>query len=360
MEPIIKNEIRLDLVYGLIKENWKKFFWVTFITSVITMALLFCIPRHYVVSVKLAPEYGESGGASALSSAASMFGINVGSQGVDAIVPEFYPDIVNSTDFLVPVMDINVETQNGDFSGPYAQYILKKEKYPWWIKLFGKIKLLFTSKPAPYNTSPDYKVDPFRLTKIESDILQRMSTAISCNVDDKTGVITLSVKAQDPLVAANMANSVKEKLQEFITGYRTEKNKAELNHSIAMCDSAYTKYVEAQRVYAEYVDKHQVLTKQIYKVEEERLAGEMQLAFNIYNTLYQQKLMNEAEVQRRTPVFTVLQNASVPVKPASSHKLIKTAAMAILSALVYLIMLITRENGFGKKETQKKIVETEK
>ena len=359
MEPVIKNEIRLDLVYALIKENWKTFFKITFITSVITILLLFCIPRYYVVAVKMVPEYGESTGASALSSAASMFGINVGAPGVDAIVPEFYPDIVGTTDFLVPIMDANVETQDGEFSGPYAMYLLEHEKSPWWGKMLDMVMSL-VSDSETYSPSADYKVDPFRLTKAEYDILERISKSIGCNVDDKTGVITLSVKAQDPLVAANMAITVKDELQAFIKKYRTEKNYVELNQSKAMCDSAYVKYVEAQRKYAEFVDKHQVLKKQIYKVEEERLSGEMQLAFNVYNSLCQQKLLNEAELQKRTPVFTVLQNASVPIKPASSHKLIKTAAMAILSALVYLIMLMTRENGLGKKETQKKIVETEK
>ncbi len=360
MEPIIKNEIRLDLVYGLIKENWKTFFKVTFITSVVTIILLFCIPRHYVVSVKLVPEYGETSSAGALSTAASMFGINMGSQGVDAIVPEFYPDIVGSTEFLVPIMDINVETQDGDFNGTYAQYILKKEKHPWWIKLIDKVKKLLVSESEPYNPSADYKVDPFRLTKAEDGILKRMAESIDCVVDEKTSVITLSVKAQDPLVAANMAISVKEMLQEFITRYRTEKNHIELDQSKAMCDSAYVKYVEAQRTYAEFVDKHQVLKRQIFKVEEERLAGEMQLAFNTYNTLCQQKLLNEAELLKRTPAFTVLQNASVPIKPASSHKLVKTAAMAMLSALIYLILLIARDGNGGKKETPNDVAETEK
>lgn len=346
MEPIIKNEIRLDLVYGLIKKNWKKFFIIGFITSVITMALLFCIPRHYVVTVKLAPEYGESSGAGgALSSAASMFGLNLGGQGADAIVPEFYPDIVKSTDFLVPIMGVKTVTRNGDFEGTYAEYVLKKEKFPWWIKLLGKAKRLVSKKPVPFNTSSDYKINSFMLTKAESDLLKRISTYIGCTVDEKSGIITLTFKAQDPLVAANMANAVKEELQSFITKYRTEKNKIELKHSVAMCDTAYAKYVEAQKMYAEFVDKHQGISKQVYKVEEERLAGEMQLAFEIYNTLYQQKLLNEAEVQRRTPAFTVVQNASVPVKPASSMKLIKTAFMAILSALVYLIMLIAKENN---------------
>lgn len=358
MEPIIKNEIRLDLVYGLIKENWKKFFLIGFITSVVTMALLFCIPRHYAVTVKLAPEFGESGGGGgALSSAASMIGLNLNGQGSDAITPEFYPDIVESTDFLVPIMEVKTVTSNGDFEGTYAEYVLKKEKFPWWIKLLGKAKMLIVKKPAPFNTSSDYKINPFMLTKAESDLMKRISTYIGCTVDEKTGVITLTFKAQDALVAANMANAVKEELQVFITKYRTEKNKVEYLHSAAMCDTAYVKYVKAQKEYAEYVDKHQGVSKQIYKIEEERLAGEMQMAFEIYNTLYQQKLLNEAEVQRRTPAFTVVQNASVPVKPASSMKLIKTAFMAILSALVYLIMLIAKEDDKNKKNSDVQTLE---
>ena len=349
MEPIIKNEIRIDLVYRLIKENFTKFLIIGFVTSVVTMALLFCIPRHYVVTVKLAPEFGESGGGSgALSSAASMFGLNLGGQGADAIVPEFYPDIVKSTDFLVPIMGVRTVTQDGEFEGSYAEYVLKQEKFPWWSKMMGKAIKLISKKPEPFNTSSDYKINPFMLTKAESDLMKRISTNIGCVVDEKTGVITLTFKAQDALVAANMANSVKEELQSFITKYRTGKNKVEYLHSTAMCDTAYVKYVNAQRTYAEYVDKHQGVSKQIYKIEEERLAGEMQLAFEIYNTLYQQKLLNEAEVQRRTPAFTVLQNASVPVKPASSKKLVKTFIMALMSAFVYLVKLIAKDTENSK------------
>lgn len=349
MEPIIKNEIRIDLVYKLIKENFRNFLLIGFVTSVVTMALLFCIPRNYVVTVKLAPEYGESAaGGGALSSAASMFGLNLGGQGADAIVPEFYPDIVKSTDFLVPIMGVRTVTLDGEFEGSYAEYVLKQEKFPWWSKLMGKAKSLISKKPEPFNTSSDYEINPFMLTKAESDLMKRISTNIGCAVDEKTGVITLTFKAQDALVAANMANSVKEELQSFITKYRTGKNKVEYLHSTAMCDTAYVKYVNAQRMYAEYVDKHQGVSKQIYKIEEERLAGEMQLAFEIYNTLYQQKLLNEAEVQRRTPAFTVLQNASVPVKPASSKKLVKTFIMALLSAFVYLVKLIVKDSENSK------------
>lgn len=352
MEPVIKNEIRLDLVCRLIRENWKRFLAVMSITSVVTFLIVLGIPRYYVVNVVLAPEYGEqsASGNSSLSAAASIFGVNIGNTGSDAIQPEFYPKIVQSTDFLVPIMETEVVSQDGEFKGTYGEYILKREKYPWWTNLYMKIKGFFVSKPAAYSAAADYKVDPFKLTEAETNLLERVSKSVSCKVDDKTGVITLGVKAQDPLVAATMANKVKDQLQNFMTQYRTEKNKEELKHAIAMCDTAYAGYLEAQKAYADYVDKHQGLSKKAYQVEEERLAGEMQLAFNIYNSLYQQKLLCESEVQRCTPVFTILQNATVPVKPTGPRRLLITIIVTVLSAVVYLVKLIIKNRRKNKAQ----------
>jgi hypothetical protein len=232
MEPVIKNEIRLDLVCRLIRENWKRFLMVMSATAVVTYLIVLGIPRYYVVDVVLAPEYGEqsSPGNSSLSAAASMFGVNIGNSGGDAIVPEFYPQIVKSTDFLVPLMETEVVSQDGEFRGTYGEYILKREKSPWWKQLYSKIKRIFVSESEPesYKPSSDYKIDPFKLTAAETKLLGRVSESIGCAVSEKSGVITLSVKSQDPLVAATMANKVKDQLQDFMTKYRTEKNKEEL------------------------------------------------------------------------------------------------------------------------------------
>lgn len=172
-----------------------------------------------------------------------------------------------------------------------------------------------------------------------------MSSSIGCGVDEKTGIVSISVKAQDPLVAAVMANNVKEELQDFLTRYRTEKIKNELKHATELCDSAYIDYIKAQRDYADYVDKHQVLTRQSYKVEEMRLSGEMQMALEIYNALYQQKLFSESELQKRTPAFTTLQNATVPVKPTGPKRMITVLAMTILSFLIYTVILVVTNDS---------------
>ncbi|MBR2318539.1 MAG: hypothetical protein IKA52_02560 [Bacteroidaceae bacterium] len=346
MEPILKNEIRLDLILKILKDKWKTYFLIMFTTAVVSSLLVICIPRYYVTSVKLAPEYDDQGGMSgALGGAASLLGVNMnGMFGSDAIVPEFYPDIIKSTDFLVPIMYIPVKTHNGEFEGTYVEYILTQEKYPWWSIAFSKVKKFISPKKEPYNNSKDYRANPYALTRSEYDILQKISSVIDCSVDEKTGVITLAVTTQDPLVAAIMTDSVKAHLQKFITKYKIEKISCELLHSTKLSDEAYSKYLVAQEQYADFVDKHQNLTRQIHKVEQERLASEAQMALSMYTTLYQQKLFTEAELQKKTPAFTILQNPTVPVKPAGPKRMIIVAVMAILSALVYTVILIAKND----------------
>ncbi len=344
MEPVVKNEIRIDLVYKLIVKNWKRYIGVMFLTAAVTSFVVLCIPRYYSVRVLLAPEYSNSAGGAmgAMGNIASMMGINLGSIGSqDAITPQFYPDLIGSTDFLVPLLDVEVETSDKDYKGNYMGYILKKEKYPWWDVVRAKIMSIFKEKES-LNTSSEYKINPFALTKPESDLIKKISSSISCSVDTKTDVITIITTAQDPLVAAMLANAVKEHLQNFIIKYRTGKAEGDLVYSENLCKKAYEDYIKAQKLYAEYVDKHQGLSRQIFRVEEERLAGEMQLAFNMYNTMNQQRMITAAKLQEKTPAFTTLQNASVPLLPSGPKRTLTVVAMMLFSALIYTVYLVVK------------------
>ena len=68
----------------------------------------------------------------------------------------------------------------------------------------------------------------------------------------------------------------------------------------------------------------------------------MQMAYNAYNSLAQQKLMAESKLQERVPAFTVLQNASVPVKPAGPKRMITVAFLLIVAFVVRTIMLLLK------------------
>ena len=150
-EPILKNKIRLDIIFKTLVQNWKKFIVPLSATVVISSALALCIPRYYTVKVMLAPEFDNgSGNLGGLGGLASMVGLNMGGiTGSDAISPAFYPDLMGSTDFLVPLMYTKVRTADDSFEGTYVEYVTKKQTAPWWTVGLIKLKQLFKAKPEP-------------------------------------------------------------------------------------------------------------------------------------------------------------------------------------------------------------------
>ena len=60
------------------------------------------------------------------------------------------------------------------------------------------------------------------------------------------------------------------------------------------------------------------------------LENDMQLKFNAYTAMVTQLQAAEAKLRERTPAFTTLQGASVPVKPAKPRRMIFVLAITIL------------------------------
>ena len=117
---LTKKEIRLDLLFGSLWRNKKKYVLPLVITFVVTSLLVVCIPRYYTVKVTLAPEASIGGGENGLSSLANMAGINLSTMNSgDAIIPMFYPDVMSSTDFVVPLLAEKVKTADGEFEGKF-------------------------------------------------------------------------------------------------------------------------------------------------------------------------------------------------------------------------------------------------
>ena len=62
-----------------------------------------------------------------------------------------------------------------------------------------------------------------------------MSKRILVTIDKKTGVTTLEVTMQDPLISASLTDTVMHCLQNYITDYRTNKAR----HDLAFTEKLY-------------------------------------------------------------------------------------------------------------------------
>ena len=297
------------------------------ITFIVSAIITLSIPNYYNCTVKLAPEIpGGNKGTSGLASLASSFGVNLGgaSAGADAIMPNLYPDLMNSVAFRASLFPVKVQQEDGDTAMTYYDYLENHQRMPWWsagMKAVGNgISSVINSILGNEEETSD-KVNPFRLTKEQMKIVEKMEEKVVCDVDNKTYVITINVADQDPLIAATLADSVQAHLQEFITDYRTRKARVDLAYNQKLFKEAQHRYEKARLKSAAYSDANRHVIFAEKQSEQTKLENEMQLQYRAYSQVAAQLQMAEAKVQEDTPAFTLLQPATVPVKKAGPSRL---------------------------------------
>jgi uncharacterized protein involved in exopolysaccharide biosynthesis len=78
---------------------------------------------------------------------------------------------------------------------------------------------------------------------------------------------------------------------------------------------------------------------QSYVLKGDELENEMQLKYTIYQQVVEQLQLAKAKVQERTPAFTIVQEATVPVKHSSQPKIVTLIIWMLLGFLLRAGML---------------------
>lgn len=325
-----EDEKEIDLLELAMKlwSHKKKIFKWCCIGAVLGLIIAFSIPKQYEVSATLAPEFGNNnpnqkmGGLGAI---AAMAGLGNGAQMTsDAVNPLLYPDVVSSVPFLYGLLNVHVETLDGDRKVTLREYMEDDMRSPWWsaimsapFKAIGAIKELIRGEEEGDGIKDERAI---RLTKDEVEMVNTLQELVVASVDQKTAVITISVTMQDPMVSTMLADTVVYRLQEFITHYRTSKACKDLEYAETLNQEAKDSYYKAQQKYADYLDQNNGLIIHSAMTTRERLQNEATLAFNIYNQTAQQVQMAKAKVQENTPVYAIVSPPTVPIKPSAPRK----------------------------------------
>ncbi len=324
-------------IWQAIKNNRKLYYIVLPITLVIAVVIAKSIPTYYKCEVILAPESGAGGGsASQLASLASSFGVSLGGGNAsgDAITPSLYPDLIKSTDFKTSLFPIKVHKKNDKKIMSYYDYLKNEWKEPWWEDFFGLM--------AP-EKQQDTLVNNFELTGEQSRIAGMINKNVVCKIDKKTSLITIDVTTQEPYVAALLADSIKNRLQEFLTDYRTQKSRHDLEYAEMLLHQSKKDYERARQKYVEFVDANQDVVLESIRQMQTDLENDLQLQYNNYNTLSAQVLAYKAKVQEATPAFTTLQRATVPLGPAGPKRSQILSVFLFLAALFTTIWILYKE-----------------
>lgn len=342
MEDNKKNNEVIDLrvIFKKILANKKLYIKVLPIVFVLSCAYILCIPRTYTSSLSLAPEMNNSSSlGGTIGSLASSFGFDLGSMETsDAINPMLYPDLMEDNGFIVGLFDIKVVSADGEIKCNYYDYLTKHQDEPFWSKGIGSIKNLFAEKETPIKGAS--KSSPYMLSKRQDGIVEGIRKDITISIDKKTAVITITAQAQDPLICKTLADSVKERLQVFITNYRTSKSRIDEEYYKNLATEAKHEYEKARQLYGSYADANTDLQLASLRSKQEDLENDMQLKYNAYSTMMTQYQAAKAKVQERTPAFTIVKGAAVPVKASGPKRMIFVIGMCILAFIGCTIYIL--------------------
>lgn len=348
-------EDTIDLGFGIRKvwENRRLFYKVLPIAFVLSTALILCVPRTYTASSKLAPEMGGGLGSigGGLSSLASSFGVDLSSSTTeDAISPFLYPDLMEDNGFVMGLLNINVRSCDGKVSTTYMDYLEKEQGHPWWWYIGRWVrKIMPKSKPVSIESQTEEK-SPYVVSKMEEAMMEQARKDIALSIDKQTGVITIVTKAQDPLVAKMLADSTTVRLQHFITEYRTNKARIDLEYYRQLTCETKREYDEACEAYSNFYDSNNDIVLQSWISKRTDLENDMQIKYTTYTTMMTQLQAAKAKVQEKTPAFTQLKGAQLPLKPSGPKRMLFVLGMLILTSFACIVYILRDDiKGFFLK-----------
>lgn len=326
------NEITIDwasLIRKLLKH--KKFIAsVTIVSGILGCVVALTSARIYTVKVTLAPEVsGTSRAGTSLKSLTSLLGVgNLAlNTSNDALNITLFPEISSSTSFLAGLFDVKVNPyvspkDQEEGTKPAEQvrlydFVLGKHKPK---SAFALWKENLFKKDGEEGQVNEVDSSGSYFNKEQTRVIKALRKIIFTDVDKKTGVTNVRVTMNDPKVAQELADTVCQRLQNFVSNYRIQKVYQDYLYYKKMSDEAKQAMVNAQNAYAASVDYDRSVILQSVNSEKQRLQQEAMLAQEIYVQMKQQEEMAKAKIQQEKPVFAVIQPAVQPLSPSNSRK----------------------------------------
>lgn len=353
MEENNKNKtmvIDLSIIWKRLKENKNLYIKILPVVFILSCIYIFSLPRYYQTEIKLAPELDNPSASSSLGSIASSFGFDLGEmQTTDAITPLLYPDLMEDNRFVINLFDIKIKTKDNTITTTYHDYLLKNQKQAWWNYPIGWIKSLLSNNEEGTGINSATKMDPYNISKKEDNVCGTIRNKVTFDVDKKTSVITIKVKDQDPAVCRIVADSVKAHLQDFITEYRTNKARNDYEYYKKLTADAKRDYEKTRQYYSSLSDANTRISMKSVELMMEDVENTMQLKYDTYSTLNKQLQASKTKVQEKTPAFTVIKGASVPIKPSGPKRMV-FIFITLLFATIIISIYAARDILLTEKE----------
>lgn len=274
---------------------------------------------EFLSEARLMPEMntGAADVLKKLSSVAGFTGLDLAEvDDTDAVRPDLYPNVLQSTPFVLYLIDRIIRTTDGQRKT--VGQLLLPDQAGWSLKKWWPFPTMNQTKRWP-QAGPN---EPVQLSERQHELAEAINEHLKAKFDTRSGLITVTATLPDAQAAADVTQLAMNYLTQYVTNYRTEKARQDLGFYQRQLIQAQQRYQRAQASLFQYNDNHKALALQSATLERHRLETEWQLAQTLYTELARQYEQAKVRVQQRTPVFKVLEPPRVPLRRTAPRRVV--------------------------------------
>ena len=158
------------------------------------------------------------------------------------------------------------------------------------------------------------------MTEKDKGLFEFLAQVVSIEVDDEEGLVSLSVELSDRIVAAQLAQAATELLQNYIIAFKSESARNNLDFINRQYESKQQEFEQIQDSIAVFKDQNLNITSTLYQNQLTRLESKFVVVSSVFQELAGQVEQAKIQVNKDTPIFTIIEPVSVPLERSSPKR----------------------------------------
>ena len=268
------------------------------------------------------------------------------------ISPLLYPLIIESVPFRLQLLESTIIYESKDLSlrkfliehySPGFLTVLKK----YTIKLPSLIIGFFkNNNPEDYFQLLD-KNDIYIITKEDHELFEILSELVSLSLNEKDGFVTISSSSEYKIVSAQITKNAEAILQSKIIEFKSKSSKELLSYTESQYNLKRKELNKLQDEIALFKDQNININSSLFQNRLNRLISESQVLQNVVGQLASQVEQAKLQVNKDTPVFTIIQPANIPYFKSSPSKTMIVFLVTFFGILLTSLYLLFKNSIFS-------------
>lgn len=350
---MVESENSIDL-FELASKLWlgrRLIIKMAILSFILGISVALLKKNEFLASAKFVPQASGEKAPSSLGGLAALAGINLSSLGAgNDIPPSLYPSIVSSIPFRMDLLNSEVKWKGNNTN--YREYLEQIEPSPLFyigkysIGLPGLIIKAIKGEEKGDESIKRGEVSSEEirvLTKEENELIKSLDDIIRVDINQEDGFVLISASDERPEIAAQVTNNAEHILQKYVIDYKIKQSEILLEFTTNQYELIKMDLYSLQDRLAQFKEQNQNLSSVFKQNELLRLETEYSMVNSVYGELAMQKAQAELQVQKDTPVFSVISPVNVPNEKNGPNRPLIVLLFTLLGTIGAIGLVLIKE-----------------